>query len=257
MGISEERDGSIATLTIDSTNGLNVADLTTMTSLRDRLAALANANGVRAVILTGSGSRAFCAGADIRYMGTLDNAEGTAWGRLGHEVTRLLETMRKVTIAAINGLALGGGCELALACDLRYASSTAKFGQPEINYGLMPGWGGTQRLARVTTLGFAKDLVLTGRLVGAQEAHDRGLVNGLHDPVLTKAREVAELVAAKSSDAIASAKELCNRALQGEHDAHLRDEALALGRIFETAGAREGLTAFLEKREPRFPHADS
>src|SRR5262249_53384281 len=146
---------------------------------------------VRAVVLTGSGDRAFCAGADIKYMSEVDEAEGVGWAELGHEVTHLLETMPQGTIAAVNGLALGGGCEIALACDFRYASSSARFGQPEINFGIMPGWGGTQRLARTTSLGFAKELILTGRLVNADEALQRGLVNAVHDPVLDKALEAA------------------------------------------------------------------
>ena len=124
-------------------------------------------------------------------MSGLDVDEARAWGDLGHETARLLETMPQPTIAAINGFALGGGCELALACDLRYASSRAKLGQPEINLGIIPGWGGTQRLARATSLGFAKELILTGRVVDAGEALARGLVHAVADPVLDKALETA------------------------------------------------------------------
>jgi len=134
---------------------LNALDLETLIALRDRLAELAKDVDVHVVVLTGAGDRAFIAGADIKYMSGLDADEAKAWGDLGHEAGRLLENMRQPTIAAINGFALGGGCELALACDLRYASSNAKLGQPEINLGIIPGWGGTQRLARTATLGFA------------------------------------------------------------------------------------------------------
>src|SRR5207249_2411907 len=123
------------------------------------------------------GDRAFVAGADIKAMSVMDVDAAKAWGELGHNAAQLLETMPKPTIAAINGFALGGGCELALACDIRYASSKAKLGQPEINLGIIPGWGGTQRLARVCGIGFAKELILTGRTVDAAEALERGLVS--------------------------------------------------------------------------------
>src|SRR5919109_4657440 len=159
---------------------------------------------------------------------------------------------RQPTIAAINGFALGGGCELALACDLRYASSSAKLGQPEINLGIIPGWGGTQRLARTCGLGVAKDLILTGRAVDADEALRIGLVNGISDPVLEKVLEVARLLASKGPLALAAAKRALNHALQGDHVDNLQREANEFGGLFETEDAREGMTAFSEKREPRF-----
>jgi enoyl-CoA hydratase len=160
--------------------------------------------------------------------------------------------MPKPTIAAVNGFALGGGCELALACDIRYASRKAKLGQPEINLGIIPGWGGTQRLARVCGIGFAKELILTGRLVDAEEALRRGLVEAVADPVLDHALETARLLASKSPLALAVAKEAVNRALQGDHAENLRREADRFGELFSTGDAKEGLTAFAEKREPRF-----
>jgi len=204
------------------------------------------------VVLTGAGEKAFAAGADIKYMSGLDVDEAKEWGALGHEAGRLLETMPKPTIAAINGFALGGGCELALACDLRYGASTAKLGQPEINLGIIPGWGGTQRLPRVVGLGVAKELILTGRVVGAEEALRVGLVNGVHDPVLEKAREVAGLLASKAPLALAAIKRTTNHALQGDHVENLQREAREFGELFASADAKEGLTAFAEKREPRF-----
>jgi enoyl-CoA hydratase len=160
--------------------------------------------------------------------------------------------MRKPTIAAINGFALGGGCELAAACDFRYASSRAKLGQPEINLGVIPGWGGTQRLARLCGLGFAKELILTGRLVEADEALARGLVDGVHDPVLDKALETARRLAAKSPLALAAAKRALNHALQGDHIANLEREYTEFGGLFSSEDAKEGLNAFIEKREPTF-----
>jgi enoyl-CoA hydratase len=245
-------DGGVAVVTMESDNGLNVADVATMEALREELARLSLDPDVKAVVLTGAGERAFCAGADIEFMNGLDEDSGAAWGELGREVTQLLETMPKVTIAAINGLALGGGCELALACDLRFASSSARLGQPEVNLGIIPGWGGTQRLARATTIGFAKELILTGRLAGAEEARERGLVNAVHDPVLERALEVANLVAAKSPTAVAAAKDLCNLSLQGDLEASLRQEASELGTRLASRHGKEGIAAFLEKRDPRF-----
>jgi len=206
------------------------------------------------VVLTGAGEKAFAAGADIKYMSGLGADEAEEWGALGHEAGRLLETMPKPTIAAINGFALGGGCELALACDLRYAARSAKLGQPEINLGIIPGWGGTQRLARATTLGYAKELIFTGRVVDADEAERRGLVNAVFEPdeLISKTMEVANLLASKSPLTLAAAKKACNRALQGGHAGNLAAEAERFGELFATEDAKEGMAAFVEKREPAF-----
>ena len=140
---------------------MNALDVATLTQLRDRLRELADDDSARVVIVTGAGEKAFVAGADIKYMSGLDVDQAKEWGALGHETGRLLETMPKPTIAAINGFALGGGCELAVACDIRYAASGARLGQPEVNLGIIPGWGGTQRLARLCGLGVAKELIFT------------------------------------------------------------------------------------------------
>jgi enoyl-CoA hydratase len=225
-----------------------------LTELRDRLRGLAADADARVVVVTGAGEKAFVAGADIKYMSGLGVEAAKEWGALGHEAGRLLETMPKPTVAAVNGFALGGGCELALACDLRYASTTAKLGQPEIYLGLIPGWGGTQRLARATTLGFAKELILTGRLVGADEARERGLVNAVFEPgeLMEKTLETAQLLAAKSPIALAAAKEAINRALAGDHGDNLEREVDGFGELFASEDAKEGLAAFAEKRDPVF-----
>ena len=239
-------------MTIDRQEALNALDVATLTELRDRLRELADDDAARVVILTGAGEKAFVAGADIKYMSRLDVDQAKQWGALGHEAGRLLETMPKPTIAAINGFALGGGCELAVACDLRYAASSAKLGQPEVNLGIIPGWGGTQRLARLSGLGVAKELTFTGRIVDAEEALRIGLVNAVHDPVLDKAREVGALLASKSPIALKLMKDLANRALGGDHSANLDAEGEMFGELFSSADAKEGLRAFVEKRQPNF-----
>jgi len=250
MSVRVDRDGAVAIVTLDRPEAMNALNVETLSALRDELRGLAD--DVRVVVLTGAGDRAFAAGADIKYMRGLDVAAAKEWGALGHETTGLLETMPRPTIAAINGFALGGGCELALACDVRYASPKAKLGQPEINLGIIPGWGGTQRLARVCGIGVAKELILTGRTVDAEEALRIGLVNAVHDPVFDKALETAQLLASKSPIALAAAKATINRALAGDALGNLAAEADDFGELFSSADAKEGLAAFAEKREPNF-----
>ena len=247
MSVDISRDGAVATVTIDRQDALNALDVATLTELRDRLAELAEDESAQVVVLTGAGDRAFVAGADIKYMAGLGADAAREWGALGHEAARLLEEMPKPTIAAINGFALGGGCELALGCDLRYASTSARLGQPEIDLGIVPGWGGTQRLARVCGLGVAKELILTGRQVDAEEALRIGLVNAIADPVLDHSLEVARTLAAKSPVALAVAKRLLNLS-----PGALDREAEQFGDLFASEDAKEGLAAFAEKRAPRF-----
>jgi len=247
MGVTVTPHDAVSLVTIDRPEALNALDLATLTALRDRLAVLAEDDRVRAVVLTGAGDRAFVAGADIAYMSGLEPEEAKAWGALGHETALLLERMPKPTIAAVNGFALGGGCELALACDLRYASAEAKLGQPEINLGIVPGWGGTQRLARVCGIGVAKELIFTGRTIDAEEALRIRLVDAIADPVVVHALEVAQELAAKSPVALRVAKGLVNRAPDA-----LGAEAQSFGELFASRDAREGLRAFVERREPRF-----
>ncbi|HJQ50458.1 MAG TPA: enoyl-CoA hydratase-related protein [Gaiellaceae bacterium] len=247
MSVLVDRRDAVAVVTIDRQEALNALNVETLTELRDRLRELAGDESVHVLVLTGAGDRAFVAGADIKYMAGLGPDEAREWGGLGHEAARLLEEMPKPTIAAINGFSLGGGCELALGCDLRYASSNARLGQPEIDLGIVPGWGGTQRLARVCGLGVAKELILTGRQVKADEALQIGLVNGVADPVLDHALEVAERLAAKSLLALGVAKRLLNLS-----PGALEQEAEEFGALFASEDAKEGLAAFAEKRPPRF-----
>jgi enoyl-CoA hydratase len=254
LSVDVSREDGIAVLTVNRPDALNAFDVETLAALRDRLREVAEDEEVRVVVLTGAGDRAFAAGADIKHMSGLDVDEAKEWGALGHEVGRLLETMPKPTIAALNGFALGGGCEVALACDFRYASSAAKLGQPEVNLGIIPGWGGTQRLARTVGIGLAKDLVLTGRVVAAEEALRIGLVNAVYvpDELMKKTLETARTLLDKGPLALAAAKVALNRALAGDHAENLEREADDFGELFASEDAREGMTAFAEKRPATF-----
>ena len=233
---------------------MNALDVEHAEALRDHHEELSVDGGVRVVVLTGAGERAFIAGADIKYMQRLGVLDGRRWGELGQSCANLLEHMPKPTVAAINGFALGGGCELALACDIRLASSTAKLGQPEVNLGIIPGWGGTQRLARETSLAYAKELILTGRTVSAQEALARGLVNSVYeaDSLMAKTRELCATLASKSPLALAYAKEAMNLPLAGAERAHLESEVRLFAMLFASEDQKEGMAAFVEKRRPAF-----
>jgi enoyl-CoA hydratase len=254
VSVDIERDGDVATVTVNRPEALNAIDLEHAEALRGSMEELAADKAVRVVVLTGAGEKSFIAGADIKYMQALGVLEARRWGDLGHACGNLLETMRKPTIAAINGYALGGGLELALACDLRLAAATAKVGQPEIDIGVLPGWGGSIRLARTTTLGFAKELIFTGRTIDAAEALEHGLVNAVYEPaeLMQKTRELAERLAAKSPVALAWAKEATNLALEGPHRTNLEAEARLFAMAFASEDRKEGMAAFIEKREPRF-----
>jgi enoyl-CoA hydratase len=247
VSVLVDKDGGVALVTIDRQDALNALNVETLTELRDRLRELSDDESARVVVLTGAGERAFVAGADIKYMSGLGPEEAKEWGALGHEAARLLEERPKPTIAAVNGFALGGGCELALGCDLRFASNNARLGQPEIDLGIVPGWGGTQRLARICGLGVAKELILTGRQVDAEEALRIGLVSAIADPVLEHALEIARKLAGKSPVALLVAKRLLNLSPDA-----LEQEAEEFGDLFASEDAKEGLAAFAEKRAPRF-----
>ena len=254
MPIDVERDAGAAIVTVNRPDAMNALDVAHAEELGDRLEELALDDEVRVVVLTGAGDLAFIAGADIKYMQGLGVLEARKWGELGQRCAERLETMRKPTLAAINGFALGGGCELALACDLRLAAASAKLGQPEINLGIMPGWGGSQRLARATTLGYAKDLIFTGRTVDAAEALAHGLVDAVYEPdeLREKTLELCRALASKSALALAYAKEATNLALQGDHRSNLETEARLFSMLFASEDQKEGMAAFVEKRPAQF-----
>jgi enoyl-CoA hydratase len=254
MAVAVERDAGTAIVTVDRPEALNALDVEHLETLHERLGELAADEAVRVVVLTGAGDKAFIAGADIKHMQTLGVLEARRWGELGHACGLLLETMPKPTIASINGYALGGGCELALACDLRLASSNARIGQPEIDLGVLPGWGGSVRLARTTNLGFAKALIFTGRPVDAAEALAHGLVNAVYEPdeLREKTLELCRGLEAKSPLALAYAKEAVNLSLQGPHRTNLEAEARLFALLFGSEDQKEGMAAFVEKRPPEF-----
>ena len=248
--IRVDRTGAVAIVTVDRPDAMNALDQPTLAELRDRLAELAGDADVRALVLTGAGERAFVAGADIKAMSVMDVEHARAWGALGHETALLLETMPKPTIAAVNGFALGGGGELALACDIRYASTAAKLGQPEVSIGIIPGWGGTQRLPGVVGIGVARELIMSGRFVDAEEALRIGLVNAVFAPgeLMAKTLELAQSLAAKSPLVLAAIKETTGRTFQGD----LGAEAEAFAHLFGSEDQKEGMAAFIEKRAPSF-----
>lgn len=253
MSIDLERRGPVALITLNRPSALNAMSVEMLDDLAARLGEVDGDPSVRAVVLTGAGEKAFCAGADVGHMRTASALEARAFSERGHRVANLLEDMGTPVVAAINGFALGGGCEIALACDIRVAADTARFGQPEVTLGIIPGWGGTQRLARATNIGFAKDLVITGRLVKADEALRVGLVTHVHpaDKLLDAALEIATTIASRPSWATGAAKRLCNLAL-GDTGAPLAREIDTFALAFTTDDQREGMEAFLDKRPARF-----
>lgn len=254
MPVELERRGPVAIVRLSNPAALNAMSVEMLDELEAALDTVENDSELRVVILTGDGDRAFCAGADISHMREASARDARAYGARGHAVTNRIESFAKPVIAAINGYALGGGCELALACDIRLASDKARIGLPEVTLGILPGWGGTQRLPRVTSLGIAKELIFTGRHVFAEEAAAIGLVNRVHphDELLDKAIELATEIAARPPLAIAAAKEMVNLALDGDQRGHLARELDAFALVFGTEDQREGMTAFFEKRPATF-----
>lgn len=243
---------SIATLTIDRPQVKNALDLQTVNEVRAALQALAQDSGVGVLIVTGAGETAFVSGADINDIRTRGRDEGLA--AINSSLFSEIERFPRPTIAAVNGFALGGGCELALACDLRIASETAKFGQPELGLGIIPGAGATQRLPRIVGMGRAKHLILTGEIIDAKQALDIGLVTMITPPgqLQIRAREVAKKVLRQGPLAARLAKLALNAAARVDLDSGLLIETLAQALCYGSEDKLEGTTAFLEKRKAKF-----
>ena len=254
MPIDLDRADGVATLTLNRPEALNAFNTEQLRLLEQMLTEVAADPAIRAVVLTGAGERAFAAGADIREMAALSPEGGLAFGRLGHAVTRAVEALSQPVVAAVNGFALGGGCELAIACDIRIASENAVFAQPEVSLGIPPGWGGSQRLPRLVGPGMAAEMILAGRRVAAAEALRIGLVNRVVPlpDLMPAAAELAATIAANGPVAVRAAKRLMALAFDGDPVVGLETECAVFGSVFGTPEQREGMGAFVEKRKPSF-----
>ena len=247
-----EIDNQIATVTLNRPRVLNALNAQVFSELKSLFTALAKDSAVRIILITGAGEKAFAAGADINELTTTNRVTGSALARRGSAVFRQIETCGKPVIALINGFALGGGCELALACTLRIASETAKVGQPEVKLGLIPGYGGTQRLPRLVGQSAALKLLLTGEMIDALEAHRIGLVDEVVPAgrLLERGHELAQSIVAMAPLAVAGCLEAVYKGADRNLDSALRIEAGIFGRLSATADKAEGTRAFLEKRPP-------
>jgi enoyl-CoA hydratase/carnithine racemase len=249
-----ERKGDIAHITLNRPKVLNALNTPTWSDLRTAFEQARNDETVRGAILTGAGDKAFIAGADIAELAHLTAVEAQRSSRFGQEVLDFIENLGKPVVAAINGFALGGGCETAMACTIRIAVETAKFGQPEVKLGLLPGGGGTQRLPRLVGKGRALQLILSGEMIDAREAHRIGLVNEIvpADGLIARAEAILKTIAANAPIAVKFALEAVNEGLETTQSEGLLLEASYFGLCAATEDKKEGTAAFLEKRNPQF-----
>jgi enoyl-CoA hydratase/carnithine racemase len=247
-----ERDGALAVVTVNRPKVLNALNSQTIDNLRHAMLDLQRDENVRAIVLTGSGEKAFVAGADINELATLSPAQGQQHARTGQAVFDLIEQLGKPVVAAINGFALGGGCELAMACTLRIAADTARLGQPEINLGIMPGYAGSQRLPRLVGKGRALEILLSGEMISAVRAYEIGLVNKVvpAPQLLPEAKSLATALSTKAPIATRYILDAVNRGLEISQSEGQLLEATLFGLVASTDDMREGTTAFLQKRSP-------
>ncbi|WMJ75566.1 enoyl-CoA hydratase-related protein [Cytophagaceae bacterium ABcell3] len=250
--LTELQDG-ILKITINRADKLNALNTATLEELRDVFAGIIDNTDVKAVIITGAGEKAFVAGADIKEISEVNELTARKFSENGQEVFKLIETCTKPVIAAVNGFALGGGCELAMACHLRVANYNARFGLPEVSLGIIPGYGGTQRLTQLVGKGKAIELMMTGEMVVAEEAKNIGLVNYVttNEDLMAKCEELLEKILANAPLAIAQVLECVNAAYDPSENG-FQTEANSFGICCKTDDFREGVTAFLEKRQPEF-----
>lgn len=249
-----EVDEGIAMVTINRPKALNALNSDTLNELKQIVDEIAGNNEIQAVVITGAGEKSFVAGADIAEMSTKNAVEAENFSRLAQNVFSAIENLPKVVIAAVNGFALGGGCELAMSADVRFASEKAKFGQPEVNLGILPSFGGTQRLPRLVGKGIAKELIFSTDMISAEEAHRIGLANKVFKPeeLIEKAVEFAKKVMSKSPVGVRLAKASINNGLDVDLEAGLKYEATLFGLCFATEDQTEGMDAFLNKRKAEF-----
>lgn len=244
----------IGLITVNRPRALNALNRETLLELDSLFELLSKDKTIQAIIITGSGDKAFVAGADITEMQQMSAVEGREWGKLAQSVFNKIENFPRPVLAAVNGYALGGGCELAMACDIRIASEKAKFGQPEVSLGITPGFGGTQRLPRLIGKGRAKELLFTGDMIDAEEAYRIGLVNKIaaHQNLVETAREMANRILLRGPVAVTLCKAAVNEGMDVDLESGCAYEAEVFGLCFATADQKEGMTAFLEKRKPVF-----
>ena len=249
--ITYDANENLGIITINRPKALNALNSSVLKEL-DEILNNVDLNEIRALIVTGSGEKSFVAGADISEMSSLSKKEGEEFGKYGNDVFRKIETFPIPVIAAINGFALGGGCELAMSCDIRICSENAVFGQPEVGLGITPGFGGTQRLARIIGVGKAKEMIYTGANVKAEEAKTIGLVNSVYpiEELLEAAKKIAGKISRNAPIAVRASKKAINEGLQVDMDSAIVIEEKLFGDCFETSDQVEGMTAFLEKRKP-------
>ncbi|UCG37030.1 MAG: enoyl-CoA hydratase/isomerase family protein [Candidatus Bathyarchaeota archaeon] len=249
-----EKSEGIATITINRPQALNALNEETLKEISSRIADARQDENIKVLVITGAGDRAFCAGADLNMMKGKGVYKGMHLSQTGQKLTLEIEELGKPVIAAINGYTLGGGLELAMACDLRIASENAQFGQPEINVGLIPGWGGTQRLPRLVGKGKAKEMILTGKRIDAETAEQLGLVSKVVplDQLKSTVKELASELMNKPPIAIELSKQLINNSTEIDLRMGLVNEAEAFGILASTEDFREGVKAFLEKRKPQY-----
>ena len=254
MFIKKDLKDNICVIWVDREEALNAMNPTVLHELYDNIDASINDKNIGAIIITGSGDKAFIAGADIKLMEKLDKKEGREFGELGQKVTNLIEESSKPVIAALNGFALGGGCEIALACHLRFASTNAKFGQPEVKLGLIPGWGGTQRLPKIVGKGNAIELIIGGHIIDSNEALRIGLVNKVfdQDKLLDEAISFAKIITANGPFAVSQSLKCINDSSNYSLVEGLKKEVEQFSDLFESQETNEGLKAFVEKRKANF-----
>ena len=254
MAIEISKNNHIGTLTINRPDSLNAMNREVLIELINGLNKIQSDKEIRVIIITGSGEKAFIAGADIKLMQKMNKAEAFDFANLGQELANLIEKSAKPVLAAVNGYALGGGCEIALSCHLRIASNNAIFAQPEVKIGLLPGWGGTQRLPRIIGRGLANEIILTGRNVTAKEALEIGMVNKVvpQEELMNTCFDIANMILKNSPNAIAESMKLIRLAAGTKLKKGLSKEAISFSQLFETKETAEGLTAFVEKRPPEF-----
>lgn len=248
--VTYEKDGFVGIITVNRPQALNALNSQVLKDL-DHVLNEIDLKETRVVIVTGAGDKAFVAGADIAAMSTMTVREGREFGKFGNDIFRKLETLPIPTIAAVNGFALGGGNELAMSCDIRYCSENAVFGQPEVGLGITPGFGGTQRLARVVGTGMAKEMVFSGRNVKADEAYRIGLVNGVcaHEELMPTVMKLAKRIASNAPIAVRNCKAAVTDGFLSDLDHAISIEEKYFSECFETEDQIEGMKAFLEKRK--------